>query len=544
MYKPSKWLTASVSASLLAGLIAGCSGNSPSEGTPATSNGPDGSSSTAEAPITISFKNQNDGPHDPESPVTKEIEKRLNIKLNYIYLERQKETELLNLKIASGEIPDVMVVQPTVFSSYAQQGVLAEIPEDMIKKFAPKSYAEVKKIAGDNVFEFYKINGKIYGLPIVNVTPYHISPIWRDDWLKNVGITKIPETLQEAETAFYKFVTEDPDKNGKKDTYALSNKGFEAIYGAYGAALQDETRKLLAWDYRNGQVRLSAVLPEMREALKLLNKWYTDGLIDPEFITGENKGQAIGSSVTFWNGRIGFSVPGRPNTITPILDPGNPNDKGSANYQSFTKLQPKGTYAPGTPLSGPAGVKSIIRYPTNTGAAAVFGKNVAKDPKKLEKLLTMWEMSNFDESYYKLANFGLEGVTYDNNPSTGLPTIKGDIDLLKRAAYSIGPNGPSMGVINIELYEKMGMTPKQKQFFNKWGNNVKGYETAVWAALPSEGKYMSNLYNKVMQVYAQFITGTMSPDKDWDAFVEDLNKSGLKELTQEANYWYKKYYGK
>jgi putative aldouronate transport system substrate-binding protein len=545
MNKSTKWLATGVTVALSTGLLAGCGGNAEDPKTSASETPTASMAPTVEPPLKISWKNQNDGPHDPESPITKEIEKKFNVKLDYVYLDRAKETELLNLKIASGEIPDVMSLQPNTFSSYAQQGALAEIPEDMIKKFAPKSYAALKSFAGDNIFEFYKVNGKLYGLPQVTPNNDHLVPIWRDDWLKNVGITKVPETLQEAETALYKFVNDDPDKNGKKDTYGLSNKGFEAVYGAFGAALQDESRKLLAWANRSGQIQLSATLPEMKEALKVLNKWYKDGLIDPEFVTGENKGQSWSNAVAFWNGKIGFTVPGvYYHVIHPVDSKTNPNDKGSGNYQNFIKLQPNGTYAPGTPLTGPTGQKGIYRWSANTGASVSFGKDVAKEPKKIEKVLAMWEAYNFDENYYKLAAFGIEGLTYDTNKDTGLPTRKPEVDILKQALYSVGANGPLLGIVNMSMHIKMAMTPNIKDFREKYSNNVKGYENAVWAALPSDGKYMSNIYKKVMEVYAQFITGTLSLDKDWDAFISDLNKSGLHELTQEANDWYKKYYGK
>ena len=56
--------------------------------------------------ITLNWLPQNDAPVDPNSPIVKKIEEAYNVKFNFIYLERSKEAELLNLRISSGDIPD------------------------------------------------------------------------------------------------------------------------------------------------------------------------------------------------------------------------------------------------------------------------------------------------------------------------------------------------------------------------------------------------------------------------------------------------------
>ena len=65
---------------------------------------------------------------------------------------------------------------------------------------------------------------------------YHIASVWRDDWLKKVGIDKIPETLDEAETAFYKFRNDDPDGNGPVSYTHLDVYKRQAIRCGYTAA--------------------------------------------------------------------------------------------------------------------------------------------------------------------------------------------------------------------------------------------------------------------------------------------------------------------
>ena len=47
--------------------------------------------------------------------------------------------------------------------------------------------------------------------------------VWRKDWLEKVGIEKIPSTIEEFETAIRAFKEQDPDGNGKNDTFGFSN---------------------------------------------------------------------------------------------------------------------------------------------------------------------------------------------------------------------------------------------------------------------------------------------------------------------------------
>jgi putative aldouronate transport system substrate-binding protein len=493
-------------------------------------------------PITINWLPQNDSPVNPDSPVVKELEKALNVKLNFIYLERSKEVELLNIRLASGEIPDVMKLTDDRFRAYIAQGVLADIPESLVKKKAPKLYAMTMKNGGSNIWEFPKENGKLYGLPILNPDGgYQFVPIWRNDWLKNVGINKIPGTLAEAETAFYKFVNDDPDKNGKKDTYALSNTGMSVIFGAFGGVPYFSKGGGLGftWSLVNGKVMATAVMPQMKEALTLLHKWYKDGLIDPEFISEENKGQYWGNSVTFWNGKIGFSCPGMGYHVS---KPAFAGDPGSQNWINWIKLQPNSSYDFGRPLTGPQGKAGTERWGSFPGTYLVFGRQVASDPKKLEKILEINEKLITDDKINTLAGWGIPNLTYKVQPN-GLKTFIGDlVNNSKAATFGLSNNGIFyMGTNNFERYKKD--FPYRYSLMDKVGNYTPGYQNAVWAGLPSYPMLKPAIEKKIRESYMLFITGDKKIE-DFDNFVEDLNKSGLDQLTKEANDWYHKYHKK
>ena len=122
--------------------------------------------------------------------------------------------------------------------------------------------------------------------------------------MANVGIEKEPETIAEWTDLFYAFANDDPDGNGTNDTYALSKSGMKPFWGLSGYC--DATWSKLP----DGTIGYGNVQPEMKEVLAMFAKWYADGVLDPEYITGENTGGYWALSHSFLNGRIGMTSHG------------------------------------------------------------------------------------------------------------------------------------------------------------------------------------------------------------------------------------------
>lgn len=533
MKKQIKLLSSALAIIMGISLLAGC-GNTQktSNNNPTTNAGP-------EKPITIDWMPQNDQPVNSESPVIKELEKLLNVKINFVYMDRNKEVELLNIRVASGEIPDVMRMMADRFGAYIKQGVLSEIPEDQLKKTAPKLYEMTLKNSGDTkIWEYAKEGGKLYGLPNINLNgSYGYVPVWRNDWLSNVGIDKMPETLKDAEEAFRKFANNDPDKNGKKDTYAMSDRGFSAIFGAYGVIPYNTADGSFYWALKDGKVTAAAILPEMKEALALLNKWYKEGLVDPEFITGENKGQNKYNMVALWNGKIGFSCPGLFYHVNlPMFE----GDAGSTNYQNFKKLQgEKATYDLGKPLAGPNGKGVTEKWGTFNGQFTVLGRNVAKDPKKLQKILEIQEKVASDPQVYTLTMYGIKGVTYDMKKAGNSEVMSyiGDYsDSANKAKMGLDTNG--LGYMLGNNFDLLKASNPVRYTYADKVSPSSTFANVVWAGLPSSPQFKAGIDKKVKEAYILFITGERKLE-EFDKFVDELNKAGLEQLTKEANEWYK-----
>jgi putative aldouronate transport system substrate-binding protein len=109
----------------------------------------------------------------------------------------------------------------------------------------------------------------------------------RQDWLDNLGLAA-PTTLEDVVAIAEAFRDDDPDGNGKDDTYGLLGTsdivnignnlyGFDPVFAYYGSYpelwIRDES----------GDIVYGSITPETRTALAALRDLYAAGLIDREF---------------------------------------------------------------------------------------------------------------------------------------------------------------------------------------------------------------------------------------------------------------------
>lgn len=477
-------------------------------------------------------------PVPKDAELVKYYEQKFNVKFDIWNLDHSKVTDLFNMRLAAGEIPDYNrnAIKMNTLPEYVNQGVLAEIPEDVVKKMMPTIYKKATELEIDWL-NFAKVNGKIYGLPILSDSAlFHTTVVWRGDWLKKLGIDKTPDTLAEFENALYKIALNDPDGNGVKDTYGLSKSGLQVIFGAFGYLPGFSQHKWQDWFWqeRDGKIVYGAVQPEMKDALKLLNKWYKDGVLDPEFITGENTGGYWGNSQAFINGRIGFTGHGQyHHWYSPIAE--LKGDKGGTNYQELYKKDPKiaDSLVHSLPPLGANGKRALFANNFVDAPVVVFGKQLEKEPDKMGKIMQILEynMGTTKENYLT-ATTGIRGKHWDSDDK--------DLNLIKvLPPYDAqGVEGDTWGA---GTFAANFMTFDDNTVRNKWAHEHKyaigNLRNKIIGALPSDAKYKAELLKMRDEAYISIITGDKPVDY-FDTFVEKWMKAGGEQLTKEANEWY------
>lgn len=518
-----------LTAALLFSALSGCGGGKKPEDAGKDATG------TEEKVYTYTIVPALSSPADENAEMKLYWEQKFNAKFELIYLENSKYFDLLNLRIASNQIPDVMNMQSLQYiSQYKDEGVLGGWEEEFFRKNAPKLAKMIDEKLPKDAIKLSKIDGKMYTVPGARYhNKFNAPVIWRTDWLKKLGINEIPKKLEDVEKAFYKFRNEDPDGNGKKDTYALSQDGINTIYGAFGVMpglwLED----------KSGNLVFSSVDPKAKEALALLNKWYKDELIDPEFVTGENKGGYWANSHSFANGRIGYTSKGAYYHWRDF----SLEEKGLpliGNSELIKATNPNMSFAFGYPPAGKDGQSGTARSPYvlfSTG----FSGELVKDEGKLAKFFSMMEvwcgLDNIEDAIVQ--SFGIKGKHWDYD-ANNTPVQKKEFSSIEQLS-KMAANVTFQYAENPDVQKALApVQDKWAMELYKDADRAKFYENKLIVDTASSKKYAAETKKILDEGYIAIITGDKGVDY-FDEMVEKWKKAGGEQLTKEANEWYKQF---
>lgn len=208
-------------------------------------------------------------------------------------VDPSQEATKLSTAIMSGDYPDVFQGTGAEYANYVESGAVADITE-AYEKYASDELKEYMATDGGMALESLYVDGKLYGLPKVTDPYADIDVMWiRLDWLENLGL-EIPQTMEQLKEVAYAFTYNDPDGNGKNDTYGLALDGVdvltnsignvEPIFRAYGVYLDDDGLTYL--EDENGEIYWGGDNAEgMKQALQLLRDMYAEGSIAKDFVT-------------------------------------------------------------------------------------------------------------------------------------------------------------------------------------------------------------------------------------------------------------------
>ncbi|GHV25990.1 lipoprotein LipO [Clostridia bacterium] len=474
-------------------------------------------------------------PDAAASKVIQTVQEKYNINLSFWFVDDQQWDEVLGVRLASGEMPDIMKIKNVQNTSkYQQQGILAEITPEMLAKMPAYVGVVNEYDVDDNIWVDATVDGKIYALKGINLgSSYPTTLIWRLDWLKNVGIDETPVSIDEWETALRKVTFEDPDQNGKNDTFGISNTVISAVFGAFGAIPLKEFRgsgtQNLFMTKKDDKMVFAATQPESKQALELLARWYAEGLIDPEFITGENTGGYWAVSQAFENNKVAVMGMSMANHWNPPLVEGA---APGACLKSFLELHPDAVFGetviPGLPPVGPEGKSGAHTWGVAGGSFGITAKG-AENPDKLDVLLQMIEDVFADFDYATMVAYGfaeeddysiIEGM-YVSNPQKYTDTA---------ASTQAGLNVLNATISNPEFAKRFN--EPQYAFLDQWKTN--GYMDEKYPAVPAQDQYLADLKTYTLQTYVDIITGTQSVDS-FDSFAAKFNEQGGKQIEDEIN---------
>ncbi len=453
---------------------------------------------------------------DDNAEVVKMIEERFNIDLKAWYVDSAHFWENLNVRFAGGEMPDVLVIDTTSqLAQLVDGGVVAELPIELIREKAPNyaAYCDSHDVNND-LWNTMLYNGKNYGVanPMEQVP---MALIWRKDWLDNLGL-EVPTTLEEFEAVLTAFVEQDPDGDGKKDTAGMAERTFNAIFGAYG--LRCVTGANPGFKVEEMQLGSDGVpffpyiRPEAKEVLALLHDWYQRGLIDKEFITGENHGGYQWLSHAFMNGQIGVTCAQPYHYLAASTDTSDSQNWGIC-MQEFKALNPDGDIVFGPAPIGPDGLSGTEGW-NKTGRLTVITTKCAQDPRKVDAFLAMLDAYYSDPDYARLVNYGIEGRHFAATEYGNVRIMEGT-ELRKEGVLQVDFGSTSYFAENVDATK------------TAFGHSVtgNGYWRYNVPACEEYSSVIATLDTLTEQAYFDMITGA-KPIDYFDTFVEQFKAAG------------------
>ncbi|KAF9140369.1 hypothetical protein BGX30_006641 [Mortierella sp. GBA39] len=430
----------------------------------------------------------------------------INLKFKWIATSGDDATQKMNVMIASGDLPNIIPVN----ANQLKQLVDADMVEDLSSVYEKYATPLAKQFMDGAQLDSAKFDE-----------------------------AKLPEpkTMDDVYTIAEAFAKQDPDGNGKNDTFGLGiNKGivgggimglggfFNGFHAYPGAWIKDSS----------GSLVYGSILPETKAALLKLQEMYKAGLLDKEF--GVKDGNKTGEDAVA--GKIGLYYGAMWNPINPLqkgkdLDP-------QMEWEAYKIVS-----VDSDPARPQVGNPVFAYYAVKKGA---------KNPEAVMQMVNLFIEKGWSEkadfSHFFSSPDGIELFKPFNAWS---PTKNLDVHLSVIESLKTGDTSKLNGE-QLTTYEKI------KQFNNgdnkQWNQARVFGESSSFAVInqyqkenlplmneffgaPTEsmGDKKATLDKMELETFTKVIMG--EPISAFDKFVEDWKKLGGTDMTNEVNDWAK-----
>ncbi|MBW7457030.1 extracellular solute-binding protein, partial [Paenibacillus sepulcri] len=277
MVKRSRILGLVMAAVLSGTLLAGCGSK---DETTTAGGQPNTAAPAAEAPgkaVKIDIIEPGNGLPSPDQDIIKqELDSKLGTDLNLtVYASGDDYKNQLNVRMASANFPDLFTVDRLQLKQFSEQGLLLDL-SDYLEKLKPTI-----DFIGEDSLKKGMFNDRVYAIAKSPQIPYNTYWV-RKDWLDKLGLQP-PKTLDDLYTVAKAFTDQDPDGNGKKDTFGMTGAKlgtFSSVFGAYGIGFDGSPTMYI----RDNKLVNSLHDPGMKDALTFIRKLVDAGAVDPELM--------------------------------------------------------------------------------------------------------------------------------------------------------------------------------------------------------------------------------------------------------------------
>jgi putative aldouronate transport system substrate-binding protein len=455
--------------------------------------------------------------------IQKYFEEKYNIKIINVPIDTSNR-EQVNLFFATGGKFDVALHNGQGTKSMfemADDGVIRSFPPDFMEQYAPHMVALLSKAFGPDWKTYSTYKGQFWSFP--EYRPSDILGLGlRGDWLKNLGVTTLPKTLDELEALLIRFREEDPDRNGRRDTYGLGKFGngndlrFFAAYLFAGYGMLPEK-----WNTGpDGGPVYWATMPEYKQALARLRTWYQKEIFHPEVITDTRQtttekmvSNRIGGYFgTGW--QFSISETGAPFGALQKAHP-------EMSVNDVRVLIP--------PVTGPNGKALSLDYASNLFqiSSCYFGKDTSDA--KVQRILRLFNECIADPMQYALNANGIEGQHFD---------IDAEGILVRRPEWTSNEKRTELGVLRYFIngfqfdgYRQYEYDRPSLDVYNVFQafDTIHLYPLDAMS-IRTDADYSATVTPIVEEYSMKILTGEWDINSTWDSYISRLNAAGLQKI--------------
>lgn len=449
-----------------------------------------------------------------------EMERRTGVHLEFEMVSSADYQTNFNLMIASGNLADMIYVG----ASYYAEGVDAAIDDgyfldltDLVDEYMP-NYEKVR--TSDVQYELLSTTdsgrlGAVYELRQSKQGPW--LGLWiRQDWLDDLNLDT-PVTFDD----YHEVLTAFKNEKGATAPLILNFSGSDGEFGTMSGGLN----VLNSWQLdETGKVNFGPYMDAWKEYVTIMHQWYTEGLIDPDFMATDERTADMAKVVTGASGLFAalYTMP--------------------SVYEAASE-DPNMDLAPVNPPVMNEGDEGHIRlrdsYTSGNTAISADSENWEVALRWLDYLYT-------DEGAL-LANYGVEGDTFEFDEN-GEPVFTDKI-LNNENGWTMTQTVasylcPSAGIANWSDWtrELAGVPEKDQACYDVWSEFSDDWRLPSSVTLTQEesterAALYADISTIVKEQTAQFISGALDIESNWDAYISALEASGMEraiEITQAA----------
>ena len=456
-----------------------------------------------------------------------EMERRTGVHLDFETVSSADYQTNFNLMIASGKLADLIYVG----ASYYAEGVDAAIDDgyfldltDKVEEYMP-NYNAIR--TSDIQYELLSTTdsgrlGAVYELRQSKQGPW--LGLWiRQDWLDDLGLDT-PVTFDD----YHEVLTAFKEEKGATAPLILNWSGSDGEFGTMSGGLN----VLNSWQLdETGKVNFGPYMDAWKEYVTIMHQWYEEGLIDPDFMATDERTADMAKVVTGASGLFAalYTMP--------------------SVYEASSE-DPNMNLAPVNPPVKNEGDEIHIRlrdsYTSGNTAISADCENWEVALRYLDYLYT--------EEGALLANYGVEGDTFEfdeNGDPVYTDKIVNNENGWTMTQTMASYLCPSAGIANWSDWtrELAGVPEKDQACYDVWSEADDTWRLPSSVSLTQEesterAALYADISTIVKEQTAQFISGALDIESNWDAYIASLESSGIEraiEITQAA---YDRYLGR